>query len=339
VVSESWEFARSKASGTLLLLLGDDDALLATALARFAHEHRRHDADFLFCNLAEYRDAGFPGRNKNTLTSPPFSGASRRISANEFLQPLFSFRLRFNLHPSGFVFGRALADRATSRCGRFFQTNGVEYCSWPLAAALARNIVYVDAPLAICGRTGKSWGSNLRLANPGKERIETIIANFEEPYHSAPLTNFTMANHWAEGVLTAQKLLPSELAGYEFDEKTYLRATRRELQRRQSQGVDVSRELNELAQYMRKYPGLAEEAAASGTARTNRVWPSARARLGDLGLRSLRLRLRQRRNARNVKRGKISSGFGVSGADFSFHDIGECAHFLTRVIPATPSET
>jgi hypothetical protein len=90
---------------------------------------------------------------------------------------------------------------------------------------------------------------------------------------------------------------------------------------------------------MRKYPGLAEEAAASGTALTNRVWPSARARLGDLGLRSLRLRLRQRRNARNVKRGKISSGFGVSGADFSFHNIGECAHFLTRVIPATPSET
>jgi hypothetical protein len=338
VVSESWEFARSHASGRLIILLGDDDALLATALQRFADEHRRHDADFLFCKLAEYRDGGFPGRDKNTLTSPPFTGASRRVSVDEFVQPLFSFRLRFNLHPSGFVFAQSVADRAVSRCGRFFQTNGVEYCSWPLAAALAKNIVYIDAPLAICGRTSKSWGSNLRLANPGKERIETIIANFEEPYHCAPLTNFTMSNHWAEGLLTAQKLLPAEFAGYKLDEAAYLRATMRELKTRRSQGVDVSREITELAEYLRRSHLLAEEVAALETPPTKGVWASVRTGLGDLGLRSLRQYFKQQRNARKVKLGDIASGFGVSGADFSFSNIAECARFLTRIIPAAPSK-
>jgi glycosyltransferase involved in cell wall biosynthesis len=338
VVSESWEFARSSARGTLILLLGDDDALLATTLQRFAHEHRRHDADFLFCKLAEYRDGGFPGRDKNTLTSPPFSGASRRITIDEFVQPMFSFRLRFNLHPSGFFFSRALADRVASRCGRFFQTNGVEYCSWPLAAALAKNIIYIDTPLAICGRTGKSWGSNLRLANPGKERIETIIASFEEPYRCAPLSNFTMSNHWAEGLLTAQKLLPEEFAGYKLDEIAYLRATMRELKRRRALGVDVTRETNELAEYLQKSHAPAQEIVTLEATSAKGVWSSLRTRLGDLGLRSFRLHLRQYQNARKVKQGDVASGFGVAGADFSFYNIGQCAQFLTRVIPAAPSE-
>ena len=337
VVAESWEFARSHARGTLIILLGDDDALLATTLERFAHEHRRHNADFLFCNLAEYRDAGFPGRDKNSLTAPPFSGASRQISADEFLQPMFSVRHRFNLHPSGFVFAHALAERAASRCGRFFQTNGVEYCSWPLAAALARNIVYIDAPLAICGRTGKSWGSNLRLANPGQDRIETIIANFEEPYQYAPLTNFTMSNHWAEGLLTAQKLLPAELGGYDFDEMAYLRATAKELRSRKAQGVDVSQHMSELTEYARKYPALAQEAAAFEAARPSAGWSSVRRLVGDLGLRSLRQQRRRSRNARTVRQGKVSSGFDVSGADFGFQNIAECAQFLGRVMPAAPS--
>jgi hypothetical protein len=330
VVADSWEFARSHATGPLLLLLGDDDALVATALPRFAQEHRRHGADFLFCSLAEYRDGGFPGRDKNTLTAPPFSGTSRLISFDEFIRPLFSFQGRFNLHPSGFVFARELAERAASRCGRFFQTNGIEFCSWPLAAALAKRIVYIDAPLAICGRTGKSWGSNLHLVNPGQERIDTMIANFEEPYQCAPLTNFTMANHWAEGLLTAQKLLPVELAGYELDEPAYLRRTRRELEARTRLGVDVSREMAELLTYMHKYPALAADAAP----RPKGALAPVRALLGDLGLRELRRELRRRRSAQRVKQGRASSGFGVSGAHFGFSNIAECAGFLNRLIPA-----
>src|SRR5215831_2182729 len=47
-IADSWEFARSHAAGKLIFMLSDDDAMLPTALERFAYESRYHDANFLF---------------------------------------------------------------------------------------------------------------------------------------------------------------------------------------------------------------------------------------------------------------------------------------------------
>jgi hypothetical protein len=330
-IADSWEFARGQAAGRLVMMLSDDDALTPSALEVLAREARRHDADFLFTGVAEYRDESFPGPGRNTVSCPPFSGASRALAAEEFLQPLFLFQQGgFNMHPSAFAFERALAEQVASRCGRFFQTNGVEYCAWTLAAALARRIVYVDAPLTICGRTGASWGSNLRLANPGQERIEQFIADVERQPKCAPLTNFTICNLWGDGVLTAKKLLPLELGAYEFDEPQYLRATMRELLSRRALGVDVARELNELAQYARKWPPLAAE-LASMAARRSTLWRSVRARVAKVGAGPLLRRLRASWSARRVARGGAASGFNVRGEDFGFHGIVGCAQFLDRL--------
>jgi hypothetical protein len=331
VVSTNWEFARSKATGDLLILLGDDDALVDTALASFADEHRHRDADFLFCKLAEYRDPGFPGPDQNTVSCPRFLGTSRVLSADEFVKPLFAFKLSFSMHPSAFVFSKALGELVAARCGRLFQTNGVEYCSWPLAAVLAKKIVCIDAPLAILGRTGKSWGSNLKLTNPGKEQIQQIIADFEEPYHNAPLSNFTMYNHWAEGILTAQQLLPEKFAGYELDSARYLRLTAKELASRRSLGVDVSREIDELLDYLRNDPVLMEELGPQLMSVRKTAWQRSRSLIGSLGVRPLRRRIKAYQNARKVRHGEVRSGFNVSGADFRFRNILECAAFLKRV--------
>ena len=63
------------------MMLSDDDALVHNALARFAEEYRRHGAEFLFCNLAEYRDRSFLGPQQNTrhlpARSPDGLGSSR----------------------------------------------------------------------------------------------------------------------------------------------------------------------------------------------------------------------------------------------------------------------
>src|ERR1700755_22858 len=67
VIAESWEFARTQARGTLVMMLSDDDALVHDALARFAEVYRQ-GAEFLFCNLAEYRDRTVVGPQQNTVT-------------------------------------------------------------------------------------------------------------------------------------------------------------------------------------------------------------------------------------------------------------------------------
>ena len=330
VIADSWEFARSQAKGELIVMLSDDDALVPTALEAFAREARQHGADFLFCGVAEYRDESFPGEGRNTVSCPPFSGVRRVVPTREFLDPLFAFKGRFNMHPSAFVFSQALANLVANRCGRFFQTNGVEYCAWTLAAALAQRIVYIDAPLCICGRTGASWGSNIALANPGQEKIDQFIADVDHQHKYAPLTNFTMCNLWGEGVLTAKKLLPLEFGTYEFNEAEYLRATKRELSARRSQGVDVTKEMNELTRYVAQSPVLARELGGMMLP-VNTVWRSLRSAVARLGGRALRRAIVAASNARKVKRGDVTRGFDVRGVDAGFHTILECAGFLAAV--------
>jgi hypothetical protein len=336
VIADNWEFARSQAKGTLILMLGDDDALVATALERFAYEFRHHAADFLFSAVAEYRDRTFPGPDQNTLDCRAFSGSSRSVPPSDFVRPLFSSGLAFDMHPSAYVFSRALAATITTLCGRFFQTNGVEYCAWPLAAVTTKTIIYIDAPLAICGRTYKSWGTNMVLANPGTKRIGEFVADVEQEHRFAPLRNFTMCNLRAEGILTARSVLPNEFAAYHFDEGAYLRETLAELTRRQALGVDVGADMDDLIQFLAKRSySLESLASATPTGRgagRRTLLRRIRTTIGDLGGRRLRNWLNP-----PLKPGKADfhPGFRVSGADSGFQDILGCAALLTRIMSAS----
>ena len=235
-IADAWEFARSHALGQLIFMLSDDDALLPAALERFEYAAKSHDADFLFCTPAYYRDLGYPGPDQNSVDCPRFSGASRVVQAEELIRPLLLFRQKFDMHPSAFAFAKTIADSVATRTGRFFWTNGVEYSAWPIAAQFSRKIVHIDVPLVVVGRTAKSWGSNIALCNPGKERIQEFIKDVDHERKHAPLNNFTMCNLMAEGMLTAKSLFPKEFQAYEFDEVRYLRSSMAELRKRQDLG-------------------------------------------------------------------------------------------------------
>ncbi len=348
VIADNWEFARTHATGDLIIMLGDDDALLPSALACFAEAADRHDADFLFCRTIEYRDLGFPGASRNTLNCRPFGRASRKISVDEFLTPLFSCRLVFDMHPSSFFFGRTLADAIAIRCGRFFQTNGVEYCGWPMAAVFAKGIALVDLPLSICGRTKKSWGSNMILGNPGKKRIRQFIQDVDQGHKHAPLTNFTMANLRAEGVLTAKALFPHEFQQYQFDEQKYLSDTWIELKSREALGVDVSAETQDLMNHLGNHPTLRKEMLQHQAEQADKsLWQLVRRAVGNTGIRVLRDRMMTQRQERlrilqdraKVDRGDLRTGFRISGSDFGFTTIVGCANVVERLIVEKDDDT
>jgi glycosyltransferase involved in cell wall biosynthesis len=330
-IGDSWEFARSQAKGTLVMMLSDDDALLPETLATFAEAHRWHDADFLFCKLAEYKDASFPGPEQNTVICPAFSGMTRVVSKADFLAPLFSFRGKFNMHPSAFMFASRIADEVVRRTGRFFRTNGVEYFAWPLAAVFCRNIAYIELPLVILGRTSKSWGANIVLTNPGKRQIEKMIADVQHDRSWIPLTNFTLANLVAEGLLRAKQLFPEELKPYPFDEQQYLRRTLKELRNRRGMGVDVDREMQELFDYADKYSLLKAELIEQNAKPLPRE-SGLRRVARKLGGGEVSRRLNAWSEVRRIKRGEVASGFAASGADFGFVDALGCAAFLSRVV-------
>jgi glycosyltransferase involved in cell wall biosynthesis len=333
VIADSWEFARRQATGKLIIMLSDDDAFVGTALERFAHEATRHEADFVFCAIAQYRDRSFPGPEKNSVECPGFSGSNRVMSADEFVRPLFQFQWAVQMHPSAFAFSKEIADFIAHRTGRFFWTNGVEFSAWPMTAVHAKNIVFIDIPLNILGRTAKSWGSNMGLCNPGKERIQAFIDDIDHTRKYAPLNNFTTCNLMAEGMLTAKSLFPTEFAAYEFDEAQYLRATVRELIRRRSLGVDVTAEMADATQHAaRRDPSLLAEferiEAQARPSATKVLMQGLRSVGASLGARKLKRRLRARQLAQNLESGNQRSSFWASGDHFGFNDILGCADFL-----------
>ena len=340
VIADAWEFARKRAAGEFILMLSDDDALLFGALERFHQEAARYQADFLFCRPAEYRDSTYLGSERNSVDCPAFSGTSRIVQAEEFIRPLFLFRHTLNMHPSAFVFTKEIADFVERRTGRFFWTNGVEYSAWPITATFAKRIIYIDAPLVILGRTVKSWGTNIALCNPGKERIKAFIDDVDHKRNHAPLNNFTMCNLIAEGMLTAKSLFPEQFEPYEFDEQHYLRRTMAELRKRQRLGVDVSVDMNEVLRYAAKYPALLSELNAkeldNGSSVVRQVLSSV---ASNVGVRALRQRVARRRQTREIQRGNIHAGFKVSGEDFGFRHILGCAEFLTHTINDCNGET
>src|SRR5215813_7289178 len=338
-IADSWEFARSHAVGKLVFMLSDDDALLPGTLKRFAHESTDYDADFLFCTPAYYRDLSYPGPDQNSIDCPPFSGASRIVQTEEFIRPLFLFRQKFDMHPSAFVFAKTIADLVITRTGRFFWTNGVEYSAWPIAASFAKKIVHIDTPLIIVGRTAKSWGSNIKLCNPGKERIQQLINDVDHGWKHAPLNNFTMCNLMAEGMLTAKSLLPKVFEAYEFDEVRYLRASLAELRRRQDLGVDVSKEINDAIDYAAKYPGLTEEFESPSEGGVKRTLKGRiRSKIGDLGARTVRDRIAVYQLAQKLAQGGARSGFSAFGKDLGFSDILGCVEFLGRYVVTPPDK-
>ena len=123
-----------------------------------------------------------------------------------------SFHPKYNTHPSGYVFENELAESDRRRNdGRFFQTLGVEYFAWPVATAIARNVVNIDAPLVVVGRTSKSWGTNMVLMNPGEGKVDNFVSDAHTERQYTPLTNFTFNNLAIEGLLTAAAAFPQRV--------------------------------------------------------------------------------------------------------------------------------
>src|SRR5262249_35708078 len=251
----------------------------------------------------------------------------------------FLFQPKFDMHPSAFTFAKTIADSVATRTGRFFWTNGVEYSAWPIVTTFAKNMVHIDAPLVICGRTAKSWGTNIALCNHGKERIQEFINDVDHERRHAPLNNFTMCNLMAEGTLAAKSLFPKEFEAYEFDELRYLRSSMAELRSRQTLGVDVSGEIADAISYAVKYPGLREEfEAATEAVVKNTLQGQIRSKIGDLGARAVRERIAAYQLAKKLEQGGASSGFTAFGKDFGFSDILGCVEFLGRYLLTSPKK-
>jgi len=120
--------------------------------------------------------------------------------------------------------------------------------------------------------------------------------------------------------------------------------TMEELNDRKRLGVDVSSEIAEVKKFLLKNPVLMNEISRRenllGKERKKTLWRRARSKIGDLGVRKIKERIRipikvrkiTSADAQKVNRGEVNTGLRISGVDFGFHDILGCAKLLSRII-------
>jgi hypothetical protein len=201
-----------------------------------------------------------------------------------------------------------------------------------MAAALARNLAYVDAPLGIMGRTHQSFGSNTALCNPGKKRIQEAISDYGSTFEFAPLRTMAFPNLMWDGIVGAKLTAPELFAGYELDEPQYLRATASRLKFMHSLGVDVGDDMTELLEYAKRHPELSVELSRQEPAAPFSFVRRARQILGDMGARKVTARLHAFRQLQRLRRGRSKALGTMSGDMLGFNDILGCARFLTPFV-------
>jgi glycosyltransferase involved in cell wall biosynthesis len=167
-VTENWNRALAYSSGSYVLMLGDDDALLDGYLTRMAEligEFEDPDVVYTKALLFTYPgvDPEHPAGFVMDHGCADFFAGRRdafvleRARAVEVVRAAMAFRLRFDFNAQFALMSRRLID-SLAAFGDFYQSAFPDYYSMNAAFLRARRIVVDPAPRVVIGVTPKSYG-------------------------------------------------------------------------------------------------------------------------------------------------------------------------------------
>lgn len=244
-----WEWARQFATNDMMLLLSDDDALVPGTLKRVDAVAQEYPMTTIVGRLGEYFSTSFPGERQNVLLLWACRGGATLYPARHFLGGLYDFQPPFDTHPTGWFFHRAVIEKAASRCGYFFKTNGAEYHAIPAALAVDPKYVQLDEHIGVVGRMPESIGTKIVFTNPGKEALDEYVADMEKRVGLSPISVQCFGNLMSEGLWSAKQSFELELGAYPKNLDAYLTYVGKEFARRRSLGISygfAERQLEQL---------------------------------------------------------------------------------------------
>ena len=159
-----------------------------------------------------------------------------------------------------------------------------------------------------------------------------MIADAAQNRDWVPLTNFTLCNLMAEGMLLGKQMFPDELRPFPFDEQQYLRSTMKELSSRRAMGVDVGPEIAGAPGLREKVSSAEGGVAGAGEERPDRSRfgdPKAGQDAGPESHPDQRLDAFKEVQEDQARPGQVR--LHGSGGDFGFDDAVGCASFISRV--------
>ena len=161
--TRSWDFAYSCSTGSFVLWYDDDNALVPTALERFAEGIDREGADIVSGNHAYYYGQGnrhYPQFENVLGLVPSFSLTRRRYDPESVLRAVYSYSFGTaamppRWHSAATVVSREICEAIRDETGHVVTPGFLgNFHLHPLIFAYARCPVFDDAPLAVIGKMG-----------------------------------------------------------------------------------------------------------------------------------------------------------------------------------------
>lgn len=192
---ENYQRALDHATGSHLVFIGDDDAVLPNGLRLAARLIRAHDPDILKWRVANYHwpdpETGTPGRLK--VHPHFFDGRMARLEPASLLADFAAARFR-SYQQGGMIYhglvSRRLVERAVARSGGpYFRGSSPDvFTSLQALMAGDRPILRVNMPVTLGGTSPRSNGASGQImAKAGERRISPEFDRFvresaEDPY-------------------------------------------------------------------------------------------------------------------------------------------------------------
>jgi len=210
-----FDFSVKKARGEYMLWLDDDNYLLPQALEIFDQIAKKSSADILTATHLYYYDDNHPQpKMRNCLGIIPFSGKEEAFNPKEILRVLYSFS-RENIprfHTSAMMFSRAVVERAVKKIGSVILTDQPNAMSLhPILLSSARSAYFIDKPVVIIGRLGRSMSQNWAIAARKRFAKEDFKLSL------SPLSGYTRINATLENYLQVKKIMSEEFSDIEID--------------------------------------------------------------------------------------------------------------------------
>lgn len=222
-MNENWERAVAAATGDYLTIIGDDDAILATACSEAAQVLDRYPLDVLTWRPAAYfwpESAVAVLQNRLQAYLPQASGFELQ-DPRTLLHLAYHFRDHHYTMPMmlhSFV-GRPLVDRVVEGLGSYFSSAAPDIASGVADAWFAGSCILSYRPLSISGISHHSTGSRMHFNRDLKLRQEAEQAAFATRVEFHPsLPNSRNSQLFAANEMMAMKqaLFPEQRPDFNY---------------------------------------------------------------------------------------------------------------------------
>lgn len=233
-VTDNWNNALRSSSGDYVIMLGDDDALLAGFFSSAKRLIQRFDEpELIYHSALLYAHPGVvPNEPDGYLQpygyAPFFAQADEPLyldhdSARELVTAAMNFRVRYGFNMQFVLIGRALINRLAP-CGNLFCSPFPDYYAMNLLMLRARSIVIEPRPCVVIGISRSSYG--FYHATEREQEGAAMLAGGDRAQSERSAAPLLPGSNINNGWLLAMVALRQELGGADSDLRPNMRRYR-----------------------------------------------------------------------------------------------------------------